>query len=65
MNIKHFDHPHLLYHPLWPPLLLPLVPFCFPNNPPSREALIAMNLSCVRKKTTPQALLKKLGQGSL
>lgn len=62
MTIKYFDHPHLLYHPLWPPLLLPLVPFCFPNNPPSREALIAMNLSCVRKKTTPQALLKNWGK---
>lgn len=36
MNIKYFDRTHSLYYPLWSPLLLLLVPLCFPNGPLSR-----------------------------
>lgn len=64
MNIKYFDHPHLLYHPLWPPLLLSLVPFCFPNNPPSRGFDGHKSQLCKEEGNTA-SFAEKLGQGSL
>ena len=64
MNIKYFDHPHLLYHPLWPPLRLPLVPFCFPNNPPSRGFDYHESQLCEEEDNTA-SFAEKLGQGAL
>lgn len=63
MNIKYFDHVYSFYYPLWFPLLLPLVPLCFPNSR-QVEAFSLESLLCKEEQIASFAKRKNWGRFS-